>query len=820
MACYAVSVNRGALAIFALYIAASACGEDGADAPRDGSVSDGAVGVLDGAGTDAVTLPATPSIPWWNAATGDGMPPVEPPALEPCAAGWIASTASDGDVVCLPWADGTSSACGPGRALLPGTSECVRIGGACPAGAYPEGLPMDRTVLYVDASAGPSGDGTAARPFREIAVALAAAPDGAILAIAKGRYEELLGLQISKPITLWGACPEETIVTSILSMSAQLTIAIARVAVELRDLTIAGGPNGGVGVRFPGGSLRLRGVVVEDVPLVGVTVSADAELDADALLVRNVSSATTGGQGITLFEGARGSVRRAAIESATSLGVHVTGGAEVILDSVVVRDVRPNAAGTNGLAIGAIDGGSARVRASVVERVYTAGILATGTGSSLDIEDVMIRDTRSRPSDGTSGSGIGVNPGSNASIRRVSLQDTDEAGLWISSAPVSATDLHIVRPRVRPDGSFGSGIVVFGDGAALTGARIEIVESPDNGIRAEQAGAIARLTDVRIRDSAAPGDFARPGYGLSVAEGFDLEAERVYIDGERSNAVLAIEAPTRVRLVDALLARGRGKANGEGGRAFEVAMGATGELERVVALDCREVGIFVAHLGSHLTLSDVVVAGTQETADEIGMGIHLQSGGALTASRVALDRNVYLGLSIMGDGSSADVEDVTVSDTRGNASDNGGEGLSAQLGGRLRATRVSVTDSREAAVVAARFGQAEISDLTVLRTHARACATATCAGAGLGSAVVASANGTVRLERFVVDDAELCGLQVATDGMMDAVHGEVSRCAAGACIGIDGYDIGRISRDVRYRDNVTNLSSDVLPVPVTAPPEL
>ena len=80
--------------------------------------------------------------------------------------------------------------------------------------------------------------------------------------------------------------------------------------------------------------------------------------------------------------------------------------------------------------------------------------------------------------------------------------------------------------------------------------------------------------------------------------------------------------------------------------------------------------------------------------------------------------------------------------------------------------------------------------------------------------------GAVRLTRFEVRDAATCGLFVAMDPVapgtpsLDVASGVVERSEIGACVQVDGYDLGRLMRDVVYRENGTNLDSTMLPVPI------
>ena len=65
---------------------------------------------------------------------------------------------------------------------------CQTIGRVCPTGQWPTDLPTDTPILYV--SPGGDGDGmTPANPMGSIQSAHDSAPDGAIIALAKGVYD-------------------------------------------------------------------------------------------------------------------------------------------------------------------------------------------------------------------------------------------------------------------------------------------------------------------------------------------------------------------------------------------------------------------------------------------------------------------------------------------------------------------------------------------------------------------------------------------------------------------------------------------------------
>src|SRR5687767_7702175 len=92
-----------------------------------------------------------------------------PPVFTPCPAGW--REVEGGDVtVCDPWpATGRVSTCAADEAHFPGEPGCARIGTACPAGDWPEGLPAGASILHVRPGAPAGGDGSQAAPYATIA---------------------------------------------------------------------------------------------------------------------------------------------------------------------------------------------------------------------------------------------------------------------------------------------------------------------------------------------------------------------------------------------------------------------------------------------------------------------------------------------------------------------------------------------------------------------------------------------------------------------------------------------------------------------------
>src|SRR3990172_8535120 len=117
--------------------------------------------------------------------------PEEPalPSFVPCPAGWreVADEAGSFDT-CDPWPTDGPSSCADDEAQFVGGTGCERIGTACPAGDFAEGLPASG-VVYVKAGAAAGGDGSLGAPFATIAEGVAAADSGDVIALSKGTFE-------------------------------------------------------------------------------------------------------------------------------------------------------------------------------------------------------------------------------------------------------------------------------------------------------------------------------------------------------------------------------------------------------------------------------------------------------------------------------------------------------------------------------------------------------------------------------------------------------------------------------------------------------
>ncbi len=105
--------------------------------------------------------------------------------------------------------------------------------------------------------------------------------------------------------------------------------------------------------------------------------------------------------------------------------------------------------------------------------------------------------------------------------------------------------------------------------------------------------------------------------------------------------------------------------------------------------------------------------------------------------------------------------------------------------------------------------QVEVRD-----TAGAPCDPADCNVFGMGVSVLDDAHAS--LEDFVVTRSALCGVRLARGGTADLSRGEVSYGVIGANVQTEGFDVERLSMEVSYHHNETNLDAVMLPVPQVA----
>lgn len=714
------------------------CGDDGGATTRIDAAADAPI--ADDAAEPPLLVIAPPMAP-------------SPPVLLPCPAGW--REVAQGDVtICEPWPESGWASCTGETVHLPGRPGCEPIGTECPADGWPEGLPADRPIVWV-LSGAVGGDGTRELPFGTIAEAGTPAP-GTIIAVGRGTYSERV--RIGAGVTVWGACPSETVLThTVDDRSAVVTY---------------------------GAGAAMQNLTIRDSAYVGVLVNgASAELALSNVL----------------------------IDGSVNGGIAVIGGGTLAAQRVVVRATRPLADQTAGIGIYVSEGGSAALVESAVLGNLLAGVVSTGTGVSVRLEGSLIADTESQMSDGSAGMGFQVEASATAVLVNSVLERNHFAGVSARTGGSATVEGCVVRSQRSETATttHGMGVASF-DTGRIVARRMLIDDNRGSGASAHDPGSTLELEDAVIRDTRGRERDDNAGSGLHVQMGATASIRRARVARNRSHGLVATSGGMLVAedvvVSDTAVAAG----DGQFGRGVACATGATCTLARLILERSAGTGLSAIEDGTSIVAEDVAIVDTGASGGAPARGVNIQSGASADLSRVSVTGSTEAGVVVLAS-SRLTAVDIAIRDPRP-AGLNTGRGLDVHLGSTADVRNLLVENSHQFGISALE-SEVTVAHAAVTGTRALTCAGALCEQFAAGTAVASLRGSAMTVDDFVIRDAELCGAHVAGASTLDLRNGLVTGASIGACIQVDGYDITRLMQDVIYRDNDANLDATTLPVP-------
>ncbi|MBW2460951.1 MAG: right-handed parallel beta-helix repeat-containing protein [Deltaproteobacteria bacterium] len=446
------------------------------------------------------------------------------------------------------------------------------------------------------------------------------------------------------------------------------------------------------------------------------------------------------------------------VDGCSGPGVWSANGASLTGDHVVIRNSRPS---TDGRAAGLYiyAAGQAALRNVSIEHNGGMGVAALGEGTVVSLEDAVITGTTSM-SDDSGGWGVIAQSGPSLTLRRAVVYDNRSAGIMAAAGPTVTLDHVIVRANTgTPRTGFGGRGIELHPGGTLVATRVLVEDNLDTGIA---LGGDATLSDVVVR-------------------------------GTRSSPLDA-----------------------DYGTGMNIEAGAQVQMDRAVVADNQVIGIYISDGGTEAFLRDVIVRDMLPTTDDssMGRGFNIQQGAHFDGERILIERTRDSAFFVSSPGTIARVSDIAVLSTASRQNDGtGGSGLHVQRMGQMSVSRALVRSSHWAGAIAMDFAVSTLEDVWIDGVEAQECSTTTCADRPFGYGIASVGTTTVR--GFHVEGASLCGVFVARvdEGNLDLERGEVTGAAIGACVQIDGYDLGRLMNDVEYRENGVNLDTTALPVP-------
>ena len=596
-------------------------------------------------------------------------------------------------------------ACPIGEVQDVDTGECVPEH----CGSEPWGLiERDSDTIHVALWGDDGWDGSAEWPYRTIQQGADEA-DGGLVAVAAGTYVENLELDGDHDgVEIAGRCAELVVIDG--SGEEAPGVLVTGGEVGIRAVTVTGGWRGieVVAGLFASARLVARGLLLEGNHYTGLSAAyAGTSVDLEDVTVRNTQPLPDGamGWGVDVEVGASLIARGLLLEGNHQVGLFALhAGTSVDLEDTVIRDTQPLPDGTGGWGVGVVEGASLFARGLLLEGNHDVGLFAAHAGTTVDLEDATVRDTQPLP-DGTGGLGISVQDGASLLAWGLLLEGNHDVGLFAYGAgtTVDLEDAMILDTQPLADGTRGAGIAVH-DGASLIAWGLLLEGNHDLGLFAEDAGTTVDLQDATVRDTQPLPD-GTSGRGVGVQDGASLVARGLLLDGNHDVGLFAYGAGTTVDLEDAMILDTQPLADGTRGRGISVQDGASLVARGLLLDGNHDVGLLVMDAGTTVDLEDATIRDTQPLPDGTnGRGISVQDGASLVARGLLLEGNHEVGLRASDAGATVDLEDATVRDTQPRPDGIFGRGINVQAGASLVARGLLLEGNHDVGLFATDVG--------------------------------------------------------------------------------------------------------------------
>ncbi len=475
-------VVAGLLGLAAAASLASACGGDqDTRSPPD-------AGDPDAGDAASPTCPAGQSALDGGACRPPGVPP------EACAKGFRADDAGGCDPIMPP------TACPKGLIAVPGDTTCREVM-PCGPGKWGD-IPIEIDTVFVDASFTGTSDGSGANPWKSLHDGVAAAPSGALIAVAEGTYQGS-AVVVGKSVRIWGVCPSKVNIVGQVSGDIFAAVEISKGSnSEIHGVSITGPSAGfatfdstgvlvdriwvhdttGVGVSAqsdPGGApmdLRVTGSLIEFATKAGI-LGASATATVEATAVRDTQSpmgvADSAAVAVLQEPGVAATsvftLRGLSLERNVGVGVEIANGSSGTVDGCwITGGVLSAGVNTGAQVMGPSAAGgrpSMKVRASVLD-----GNPIVAGAAVLDVEDTVVRNTQQ---DDSGGSGIDVESimavRTTATVARCLVDRAQAYGIQSIGSDVAVSGTVVRRTLQVPGVSNGSGMLFIAQDSASRG---------------------------------------------------------------------------------------------------------------------------------------------------------------------------------------------------------------------------------------------------------------------------------------------------------------------------------------------------------------
>ena len=572
-----------------------------------------------------------------------------------------------------------------------------------------------------------------------------------------------------------------------------------------------------------GALLSLRDVVLRDNRDVGLfALGAGTTVEAEGVWVEGTqpqASDQGSGNGIVAQEGAALSLRGAALRENHEAGLFALGaGTTVRATGLLVADTQPLASDqTGGRGLNAQEGALLSLRDVVLRDNHDVGLFASDQGTSVWVSELLIQGTLPQASDQTFGRGIVAKEGAALSLHAMVLRDNCEVGLQASGEGTSVWADALLVEGTKPaasDQESGNGIIADAGamlslrGAALRRNHTTGLSAYDEGTTVWAEGLLVEGTLPKARDQ-------RFGRGIDVGLGAALSLRGAALRNDHDIGLFALGAGTTVEaeglLVEGTLSQASDQLNGGGIAAQQ---GAALSLRGAALRRNRSVGLFALGAGTTVWAEGLLVERTlPRTSDrQFGRGIEVNDGAALTLMGASLRDNHEGGLVALGADTTVGAAGLLVEGTLPQASDQRfGRGIGAQEAASLTLRGVVVRKNHNVGLFAGDADTSvEVDGLTLRGTLPDSRGTF---GDGLLLRLGASLFG----RDLVIWDNARAGLQLADSGTLLAVRGSfIGRNLIGTNLQFSDFtldDLASCLRGETYWENGLDLGAEALPIP-------
>ena len=504
---------------------------------------------------------------------------------------------SDGLGGCDPILPGAP--CAGLEMAIPGDTTCRPI---ATCGSAPWGdIPLGPNTVYVDQAFNGLADGSETNPYPTVVEAVAAAPDGASIAIAAGSYVGSIDVD-GKSLAIWGRCPE---LVELVGNSPGWTIGfVATSNASLHTLSVTGIAAGAIAIDAPG--TLLDRIYVHDTPEPGIAVAGTGEVVVADSLVED-----TGIMGIL----SQGNV------------------------SVERSEVRGTGAVVNMLGVGAwpqqTEPIALRVETSHIHHTYEVGIV--GSSASLEVETTVVTDTDERG--GNPGWGI-VATDQDGGPASLSLRQTVAArnrGSQVLLLGADATiDALTAEDALEPALGAAHGIEIFdglhsGESSQATISQTVVRDVLLAGVRADASEVTIDGLLVQRVEPSSVAEFT--GYGVlaqwstTSSRGSDVTIDGSLIEQTRGSGLAFFSAQALVR--DTVVRQVRHNDDGLLATGVFATIDQQSDVPSVVTVERAHVediqGLGALVVGSEMALTQTwihhIERVPEQPADESGVGI-------------------------------------------------------------------------------------------------------------------------------------------------------------------------------------------------------